>query len=449
MTGVNPETYYAAAKQLTDIGSGIDTAISALLKALDGTGSMSGTSEAARKWATSYDTRAQQAVDTAHKVAQTLPYFGYLVALAGYNHELSDYNADIDKQSRKPPDKPVTVQKPAALCWVHPPSAGGPGNGLVSFAALMEKVHIHVPDGDADKLGKAANAWKTFNQTDAVADAHSEVVKVTSTLNDLQSGEIPDLIDCLTTLQNSAWNLAGTTNQLAGDCLSHKMALDNLRHRIDKVVTELDEVLAAQLVVTIAAAFLSVGTGAVAAGGADAAISAAEVSGAAEKITEVVEAVDVDGILVEAASEEDTLASAGKDLDEIADLEPETIEEEVAESSETETASTDAHISKSKLESLSADDILADDGSALGPSTGKKMPVRTVRDKGDLDEIWSKLTNDAPQPGPGEKFTSYTRPDGTRIQYRITSTSGGETIDINATTTGGKTWKVHLPKAGN
>ena len=349
MTGVNPETYYAAAKQLRAIGSGIDTAIGALLKALDGTNSMSGTSQAARKWATGYDTRAQQAVDTAHKVAQTLPYFAYLVALAGYNHELSDYNADISKKNRKPPDKPVAVDKPIALSWVHPPSAGGPGNGLISFAALMEQVHIHVPDGDADKLAKAANAWKAFNQADAVADAHAEIVKVAGTLGVLQSPEIPDLTDCLTTLQNSAWNLCGTTNQLAGDCLAHKMALDNLRHRIDKVIGELDALLGAQLVVTIAAAFLSVGTAAVAAGGADAAVSAAEVSAAAEKITEIVDAVDGDGILVEAASEEDTLATAGKELDEIAELEPETLEEDEAESATTPASATAADTELSSL----------------------------------------------------------------------------------------------------
>lgn len=115
----------------------------------------------------------------------------------------------------------------------------------------------------------------------------------------------------------------------------------------------------------------------------------------------------------------------------------------------TSTLGDDGMIEPDSLNQLSADDVLKDNGKVLGKSTGRKMSVRTVRTRTDLDNVWDKLTDGAPKPSPGEKVTSYTRPDGTRLQYRITSSSGGETIDVNATTAGGKNWKIHLPKAGS
>ncbi len=80
-TYVNPQAYYDAAKKLTDIGTGIDAATTTLVQALWETGSMAGTSDAATKWAISYDTRASDAVTSARKLAQTLPYFATMTWL--------------------------------------------------------------------------------------------------------------------------------------------------------------------------------------------------------------------------------------------------------------------------------------------------------------------------------------------------------------------------------
>ncbi len=36
------------------------------------------------------------------------------------------------------------------------------------MAALMEKIHVHIPDGDTDKFGAASKAWSDFIGTEAV-----------------------------------------------------------------------------------------------------------------------------------------------------------------------------------------------------------------------------------------------------------------------------------------
>ncbi|MBU3060685.1 hypothetical protein KO481_04005 [Nocardia sp. NEAU-G5] len=82
MVAVNPQVYYDAARNLTNIGHDIDAATTTLVKALADTGSMAGTSAAATTWATSYDTRASSVIDNARGLGQTLPYFASLIALA-------------------------------------------------------------------------------------------------------------------------------------------------------------------------------------------------------------------------------------------------------------------------------------------------------------------------------------------------------------------------------
>ena len=91
---------------------------------------------------------------------------------AGYNHAIAERNATPGTQG------PATTQtagtrraSPGTLS--APPSAGGPGKGLVDSVGLMEQVGVPVPDGDTDKVSTAADAWDrlaTVHQTKAIVD---------------------------------------------------------------------------------------------------------------------------------------------------------------------------------------------------------------------------------------------------------------------------------------
>lgn len=321
---VDPQVYYDAARKLTDIGVTIDAATTTLVKALVDTGSMAGTSQAATTWATSYDTRATSVIDNARRLAQTLPYFASLVALAGYNHALADSNADINPNGSAP-NRPATVAAPAALCWAGAPSAGGPGDGLVSIAALMDRIHVHVPDGNSDKL--AAVAWHNFLNTPAIDNAGSTISDVASALRQNQSHEIADLDDLVMMLSGSANKLYAAANQLATECDNHKQALDDLRRQIKGTIDSLEETTAIALAATIFADLITAGIGVL----ADTATLAAYgvyFDDAAETITGYINTIDIDRLLTVFAKEDDIAAPITRDLNEIDSLTPQEVEAE-------------------------------------------------------------------------------------------------------------------------
>lgn len=75
----------------------------------------------------------------------------------------------------------------------------------------------------------------------------------------------------------------------------------------------------------------------------------------------------------------------------------------------------------------------------------KKKPVGEVDTPEELVDIWKELTRGGrPMDGGAPDSTSVELPDGSRVQWRPDSQSGGPTIEINA---GGKSkYKIHLPK---
>lgn len=329
MVTVNPQVYYDAAKKLTSIGSDIDKTTTTLVQALQSTGSMSGTSSAAKSWATSYDTRATSTIDNARRLAQSLPFFASLVALGGYNHELADYKADTNPHKGAAPTKPTILTAPMELCWAGAPAAGGPGNGLVALAPLMDRIHVHIPDGDTDKLGAAAKAWNDFIGADVIGHGARHISDVASALRQNQAHEVADLDDLVMTLSSSANKVHTGAQQLATDCDKHKQSLDQLRKQIKQAIDNLEAAIALTLVATIFADVITAGMGVI----ADAATLAAYgvyFDDAATAITGIVEAIDLDRILSVFAKEEDVTASIGRDLDEIDSLTPEEIDAEEA-----------------------------------------------------------------------------------------------------------------------
>lgn len=82
--------------------------------------------------------------------------YGGIVIQAGFNHAVAEHNSTPGNQG-PPPTKPAEPASSAAALTA-PPSAGGPGKGLIDLIGLMEQVGVPVPDGDTDKVSKAADA---------------------------------------------------------------------------------------------------------------------------------------------------------------------------------------------------------------------------------------------------------------------------------------------------
>lgn len=70
---------------------------------------------------------------------------------------MADYNATPVNRG----EAPQRPREPASVAGVltAPPSAGGPGTGLLDDAlGLVEQIGVPVPDGDTVKVDKAAQA---------------------------------------------------------------------------------------------------------------------------------------------------------------------------------------------------------------------------------------------------------------------------------------------------
>jgi hypothetical protein len=155
---VDPESFYAIGKVLFEKAGDLYDAFDVNVRILGGTGSMTGTDDAGTAWATSYDQRVGEVLGAVNDLTSAMQNYGGVVIQAGYNHAVAEHNATPGNQGPDP-TKPTEPASTVSVLSV-PPSAGGPGEGLIDDAlGLVEQIGIPVPDGDTGKVGTAADAW--------------------------------------------------------------------------------------------------------------------------------------------------------------------------------------------------------------------------------------------------------------------------------------------------
>ena len=189
--------------------------------------------------------------------------YGGIVIQAGYNHAVAEYNATASHRG-EPPQRPP---EPASTAGVlaTPPSAGGPGKGLFDNAlGFVEQVEVPVPDGDTVKVDTAAQAWDrlaTVYQTTTVVEA---LEVNTRAFSDTHSPEVEFIVRDLRELSDATSAILAGCNELAQSCKDYRAALDDLRDQLEGILTDLAVELAVGATITIFAACVSFGVGAVA-----------------------------------------------------------------------------------------------------------------------------------------------------------------------------------------
>ena len=189
--------------------------------------------------------------------------YGGIVIQAGYNHAVAEYNATASQRG-EPPQRPP---EPASTAGVlaTPPSAGGPGKGLFDNAlGLVEQVGVPVPDGDTVKVDTAAQAWDrlaTVYQTTTVVEALEVNARAFS---DTHSPEVEFIVRDLHDLRDATSTILAGCRELAQSCKDYRAALDDLRDQLEDILTDLAIELAVGATITIFAACVSFGVGAVA-----------------------------------------------------------------------------------------------------------------------------------------------------------------------------------------
>lgn len=260
---VDTETFYSVGSRLFELAGDVYDAFAVNVKILGETGAMAGTDDTGTAWAMSYDGRATEVLGAVNDLTLALENYGGVVIQAGYNHAVAEYNATPGNRGPQPQRPP----EPASLAGVlsAPPSAGGPGEGLLDDAlGLVEQVGLPVPDGDTVKVEKAAQAWDrlaTVYQTKTVVEALDVNARAFS---DTHSPEVEFIARDLRELRDATSAILAGCSELAQSCKEYRSALDDLRKQLEDILTDLAIELAAMAVISVFAACVSFGVGAAA-----------------------------------------------------------------------------------------------------------------------------------------------------------------------------------------
>ncbi len=260
---VDSDTFYAVGGRLFELAGEVYDAFAVNVGILGGTGAMAGTDDAGTAWATSYDARAREVLGAVNDLTLAMQNYGGVVIQAGYNHSVAEYNATAGQRG-EPPQRPPEPASTAGVLTA-PPSAGGPGRGLFDNAlGLAEQVGVPVPDGDTVKVDTAAQAWNrlaTVYQTTTVVEALDVNARAFS---DTHSPEVEFIVRDLRELSDATSAILAGCRELAQSCKDYRAALDDLRDQLEGILTDLAIELAVGATITIFAACVSFGVGAVA-----------------------------------------------------------------------------------------------------------------------------------------------------------------------------------------
>lgn len=260
---VDPQTFYDVGKGLYEKAGTVYSAFNTSVATLGTTGSMAGSTDDGKAWAQSYDSRAADVLGAVNDLTKALENYGGVIIQAGYNHAMAEYNAN-PSQKGTPPVRPAD---PASVAGelTAPPSAGGPGTGLIENIGVLEHIGIPVPDGDTDKLDKASTAWNQLVTGPGITAVVQALSGNAAKFRDTKSPEVEYIVKDLDELHQAADAILGSCAELAQSCSEYKTSLDDLRTKMKETVEDLVEELAISAVIGIATAFLSAGVGAFAA----------------------------------------------------------------------------------------------------------------------------------------------------------------------------------------
>ena len=260
---VDPETFYGVGARLFELAGDMYDAFQVNVTILGETGAMAGSDDAGTAWAASYDARVGEVLGAVNDLTLALENYGGVIIQAGYNHAVAEHNATPGAGA--PPVKPA---EPVSVAGVlsAPPSAGGPGKGLIDNAiGLADQVGVPVPDGDTEKIDKAAQAWDrlaTVYQTKTVVEALEVNAR---RFSDTKSPEVEFIGRDLLELRDATTAILDGCAELSQSCKEYKSALDELRTTLEGILEDLAKELGTTVLIGIAASVVSAGFGAVAA----------------------------------------------------------------------------------------------------------------------------------------------------------------------------------------
>jgi hypothetical protein len=251
---VDPQTYYSTATRLQEAATNWFSAIDGRFGALSNCSSMAGSYKEAREWADAYDNGAGELLRQTTLIAEAGGNFASVLQTVGYNYAVAEHTATVNAGGSGP-EKPAPFPPAVYLCRVPLPSAGGPGNGLVSDSVeLIEAIGITVPDGDTDKLRAVADAWKQIRNDPSVTGFPDALDQVAKEIEQNAAPEISLIVQNIAMLRDAANDAIAAFDEFSMSCLDHEDDLKQLREKLVLLLEDLGKELLKELAITIAIA---------------------------------------------------------------------------------------------------------------------------------------------------------------------------------------------------
>jgi hypothetical protein len=251
---VDPQTYYSTATRLQEAATNWFSAIDGRFGALSNCSSMAGSYKEAHEWADAYDNGAGELLRQTTLIAEAGGNFASVLQTVGYNYAVAEHTATVNAGGSGP-EKPAPFPPAVYLCRVPLPSAGGPGNGLVSDSVeLIEAIGITVPDGDTDKLRAVADAWKQIRNDPSVTGFPDALDQVAKEIEQNAAPEISLIVQNIAMLRDAANDAIAAFDEFSMSCLDHEDDLKQLREKLVLLLEDLGKELLKELAITIAIA---------------------------------------------------------------------------------------------------------------------------------------------------------------------------------------------------
>ncbi|WP_306361318.1 hypothetical protein [Nocardia sp. CC227C] len=345
---VDPGVYSTAATNLNQYGTDFHAIFQTQMSALSETKDMGGTVGDCGLWAASYDTTTSEAYGLASSLVQAMDNYAGILQQAGYNYAVADYRPGT---GRPEPTAPTQLPMAWSTCPIPPASAGGPGNGLIDDGfELAAQAGVPVPDGDPDKLLKAADLWDALAKHESVAGLPAKLEAIAKNFEAVTAPEASFIDEDLREMKTAAEDICTTFADIAQSCRDQKTAIDDLRSKLKTLLQDLAEDIAQEVAVTLVvsavAGVLSAGFGAAAVAAYRVGKIAIKVKSYASKIKNI---VDNAKLLSKVTKKADTAATQQK-LQRIANLMAQRVDDLTRVARERLTKSLDYALGKGPME---------------------------------------------------------------------------------------------------
>lgn len=285
MTVINvaPSVYYEAATICSAAAVAFFDAVTTQFRELAlNTPDMAGSIGDGKVWAGSYDEQTTETYLLFKSLIGAIDNYSDILIEAGYNYAVADYDGNGPA-----PERPATPQPALTVCPAMPPSAGGPGNGLVDDGLdLAAQIGVPIPDGNADKLAKAAGCWNALAIGEATANLPAELERAAVLFQEVTAPDVSFIDEDLRELKSSAEDLLTTFADLAAACRDQEAAHRKLRAELAAVLEEFAADIGKEILVTVA---LSVAASVVSFGMGSAAVAAIRAGKFATKVKHYVD----------------------------------------------------------------------------------------------------------------------------------------------------------------